>query len=77
MPSYCYKTGNVSALRPALVVTEAVVSEEALATAGEEEALREEEEAPLALEILIRLLRASIQDRITVIIVLRNQTVPL
>lgn len=57
---------SVLAFPPALVVTE-VVSEEAM-TVEEEEVLQEEEEAFLELGIPIRLLRTSIQDRITVLI---------
>lgn len=63
---YFYKMGSDLALPPALVTE--VVSEEAVMTVEEEEVLQEEEEVFLELGIPTLLLRASIRDRITVVI---------
>lgn len=67
--------GNVSLVSPA--VPKGVVAEEAIMMVEEEEAVRQEEEALPAAEILISLPRVLFtRDRITVVTVVLNRTVP-
>lgn len=67
--SILYKVGNVSVVLLLVMVLKEVIGE-VIMTAEEEAAVQQEEEAFLAAELLISLLRAFIQVRITVIIVI-------